>query len=470
MRRIARAGVAAVAAVVLAVAPTSARASERELGERFMLEARAALPFIDDPSVTGLVRRNARRLVAQLGPQEFDYHFFVVQHPSLNAFAVPGGYIFVFSGLVARANSEDELVGVLAHEIAHVHAHHVVRQQAAGQVWTAAGLLGVLLSAINPVLGAGAIAAAQTAQLKFSREFEQEADYLGVRLAAESGYDPRALGGFFKHLLDEQRLNPSGAPPYMLSHPVTEDRVTNVESLIKAQRLAIPPGRPAAGLDMQEARVVARALTQPADVVISVQRREVDAHPDDAAAHFLLGRTYQTVGQLEAARAALERSAKLDVGPLVDRPLGSLYLSLKEHGLARRHLEKHLAADPRDGWARLELGKVLAATDDTDGSVREYRRAIALDPELDEAHRLLGVTLGRSGDEVEGLYHLAMAARLRGDLVQALRHFQRVESLSREGSVRREEAEEAIEELKEVVRDQAPPPTARPAPRARRPW
>jgi predicted Zn-dependent protease len=338
-------------------------------------------------------------------------------------------------------------------------------------VWTAASLLGLLLAAVNPVLGAGAIAAAQTAQLKFSREFEQEADYLGVRLAAESGYDPRSLAGFFKHLLDEQRLNPSGAPPYMLSHPVTADRVTNVEALIKAQRLPIPTGRPAAGLDMQEARIVARALTEPAEVVIASRRREVEAAPDDAGAHFLLGRTYQTVGQLEAAREELERSEQLGVGPIIDRPLGSLYLVLKEHALARQHLEKHLATDPRDGWSRLELGKVLAATNDVDGSIREYRRAIDLDPELDQAHRLLGVTLGRRGDEEEGLYHLAIASLLRGDLVQALRHFQRVEALSEEGSARRAAAEKAIEELQDVVRDLEPPPTTtRRAPRARQIW
>jgi cytochrome c-type biogenesis protein CcmH/NrfG len=148
-----------------------------------------------------------------------------------------------------------------------------------------------------------------------------------------------------------------------------------------------------------------------------------------------------------------------------------LYLVLKEHALARQHLEKHLATDPRDGWSRLELGKVLAATNDVDGSIREYRRAIDLDPELDQAHRLLGVTLGRRGDEEEGLYHLAIASLLRGDLVQALRHFQRVEALSEEGSARRAAAEKAIEELQDVVRDLEPPPTTtRRAPRARQIW
>src|SRR6185436_21162577 len=125
----------------------------------------------------------------------------------------------------ARAANDDEIVGVLGHEIAHVHAHHIVRQQTQGMVWTATALLGVLLTVVNPVLGAGAIAAAQTAQLKYSRDFEQEADFLGLGLVGKAGYDPHALASFFQELLTEQRLNPAGVPAYMLSHPVTQDRV-----------------------------------------------------------------------------------------------------------------------------------------------------------------------------------------------------------------------------------------------------
>src|SRR5262249_15994610 len=188
-----------------------------------------------------------RRLVTVLGPQQFEYRFFVVQSPELNAFAVPGGYVFVFSGLLARAKNDDELAGVLAHEIGHVSGHHLVRQQNEGQVWNYAALLGVLLSAVHPVLGAGAVAAAQTAQLKYSREFEQEADYLGLRYATQAGYDPHALGSFFKTLLAEQRVNPAGVPAYMLTHPMTEERVAHVETTINAEHLRTPKGRPAAG-------------------------------------------------------------------------------------------------------------------------------------------------------------------------------------------------------------------------------
>ena len=101
--------------------------------------------------------------------------------------------MFMFTGLIARASTEDEVAGVLGHEIGHVNAHHVTRLQAAGSMWSVASLLGMLLAAVNPVLAAGAIAAAQTAQLKYSRDFEQEADYLGLATTTKAGYDPKSL-------------------------------------------------------------------------------------------------------------------------------------------------------------------------------------------------------------------------------------------------------------------------------------
>jgi predicted Zn-dependent protease len=426
---------------------------EGELGRRFFLEARAELPLIEDPAVAAYVDGIGRRLVRTLGAQAFDYHFYVVQHPALNAFAVPGGYIFVFSGLLARAGTDDELAGVLAHEIGHVAGHHIVRQQTQGQAWSYAALLGALLSAVNPVLGAGAIAAAQTAQLRFSREFEQEADYFGLRYASEAGFDPHALGAFFKQLLAEQRLNPSGVPPYMLTHPLTENRVANVETMITAEKLRTPPGRPAASAELSEVQAVSRAIAEPADVVIAHYRRLAEEKPDDAGRQFLLGRVYQTIGQLEAARGALERSRELGgPGERVDRPLGGVYVALKQPDKARETLDRYLAKHPEDAWARLELGKALADSDPR-AALTEFQRALRLDPDLDEAHRLAGLALGRQGDQADGFYHLALASRLRGELEQALSHFQRTDELLPDGSPRELEVKKAIEELVPLVRE-----------------
>ncbi len=445
-------GLAAALAVVLAVTGSAGASSgERELGRRFMLEARSQLPLVEDPAVTELVQGVAKRIVDALGPQEFDYRFYVVQSPALNAFAVPGGYVFVFSGLLARVANEDELAGVLGHEIGHVHAHHITRLQSEGAVWNVPALMGVLLSAVNPVLGAAAIAAAQTAQLKYSRDFEQEADFLGLRFTTAAGYDPHGMSGFFKTILAEQRLNPTGVPAYMLTHPLADDRITNIETTIRSQGLKTPAGRPMAGVELAEAQAVSRAMMGPVDAVLAEYRRAVDEQPTDGVRHFLLGRVQQTVGQLEAARASLERARELGgVDGRIDRPLGAVYVALKARDEARVALGRHLARHPTDGWSHLALGKVLADADDTDGALREFERAIRLDPELDEAHRLAGLTLGRKGREADGFYHLAVASRLRGDLEQSLSHFQRTAQLLPEGE-RRREVERAIEELRPLV-------------------
>src|SRR5262249_6753057 len=187
-----------------------------------------------------------------------------------------------------------------------------------------------------------------------------EADYLGLRYASEAGYDPHSLGTFFKQLLVEQRVNRAGVPPYMLSHPITEDRIAHVDTIISAEKLKRPPGRPAASPDLPEAQAVARASADPPELVVARYKREADAKPDDAERQFLLGRVYQTVGQFDAARIALERCRDLGgLGGRVDRPLGSVYVSLKNPAAAREALERHLARRPDDAYARLELGKAL---------------------------------------------------------------------------------------------------------------
>jgi predicted Zn-dependent protease len=459
---------AVVGAVALAMAPVLAAASsaERELGRRFMLEARSQLPLEDDPAVTELIRDLGDQLVTQLGPQEFDYRFFVIEHPTLNAFAVPGGYIFFFSGLIGRVDSDDELVGVLGHEIAHVSAHHVTRQQTAGQIWSAAALLGILASLVNPVLGAGAIAAAQTAQLKYSRDFEQEADYMGLGLVGKAGYDPHALSAFFQELLTEQRLNPAGVPAYMLSHPVTQDRVAKAESIISARDLKTPPGRPAKSLALREAQAVIRAQNGPKEQVIAEYRRAVEQDPKDPVARFLLGRVFQTVGQTDAARVELQGSRAMGGAALrEERALGAVYLMAHQPDAARKAFDAYLARYPRDAWAHLMLGRAHAASGVEKDAMLEYRRALSLDPEFGAAHRELGLALGREGKEGDGFYHLAIAARERGDLQQSFGFFQRAAAALPAGDARQKDIEAALEELKPLVQD----PRELPGDRPRRP-
>lgn len=442
-----------VLAMVLArPAAAASVADERELGRRFYLEAAGQLPTVTDPAVVDLVREVGKGLADTLGPQPFEYYFQVVDNAALNAFAVPGGYIWVFSGLVEQVSSVDELASVMGHEIAHVHAHHAVRQQEEMKLWSYAALLGMLLATVQPVLGAGAMAAAQAAGLKYSREFEEEADYFGLRFMHGAGYDPTAMAGFFKKIVAEQRLNPAGLPPYLLTHPLTEHRIAKVETSLAAFRRERQGPPPANGRALEEAQAVIRAMGADPEAVVVEYRKRADAAPDDGFAHYLLGVVYATVGRLDAALTALERARQLPgAGRRLGFRLGDVYLRQGRTMDAKAALEPYVAAHGGDAAARALLGRTLLALGDQERGVRELEGSISLDPSLAESHRLLGQAYGRSGRSGEAFYELAKAFELRGKLFDALKHYTRARDALGPDHPRAQEIAAVIAELNDVV-------------------
>jgi len=437
-------------------------ADEKELGRRFALEAAGQLPTVSDPAVVDLVRDLGKRLVDTLGAQPFDYDFQVVAHPALNAFAVPGGHVWVFSGLMARVTSIDELAGVMGHEVAHVHAHHMARQQEETRLWNYAALLGVLLSAINPVLGAGAIAAAQTAGLRYTREFEEEADYLGLRFMYAAGYDPAAMPSFFKKILAEQRLNPTEMPPYLLTHPLTEDRIAKVETSIAAFARPRKAPPPEAARELEEARAVLRADEGPTDGVLEEYRRRAEAAPNDGFAWYLYGVACSSVGRLDAAASALEKSASLGGGGRrLPMRLASVHLRQGRVTEARAAIEPYVAAHGADAAARLLLGQTLIELGDGARGTTELQGAISLDPNQAESHQLLGMVYGRGGRSGDAFIHLAKSHELRGKLPEALSYYMRARDALGPTDTRAESIGERIAELGEIVGAQQRQPRQR---------
>ena len=287
-----RRGLAAALLGLLAAAPAHAVGlnEERELGARFAIEARHELTLVREPALTAYVRRVAQRIVARLDSQQFAYRFFIVRDPSLNAFAVPGGYVYVNSGLISRVADEPELAGVLAHEIVHVHAHHLVRQQEETALVNYATLAGLLLSAVHPALGAGAATAGAAVQLKYLRQFEQEADHVGLGLMRDAGYDPAGMPSFLRLVLREQQLNPARVPPYFLSHPLTEDRIAELEHRVRD--MGRPAPRPDAAVELAAAQATLRTITESRESVLPVYQEQLARTPDDPGAQDLLGLVY----------------------------------------------------------------------------------------------------------------------------------------------------------------------------------
>jgi len=427
---------------------------EREVGEHFALAARRQLPLVTDPEVAGYVERIGQDIVKKIDAPFFDYHFFVIRDASLNAFAVPGGFVYVHSGLLLRAANDDEVAGVLGHEIAHVNAHHIARQEEATRLMNYATLLGMALAVVQPALGAAAVAANETVQLRYRREFEQEADFLGARYLRAAGRDPRGMLDFFKKLADEERMQPTFAPPYLSSHPVTDERLNHLEAVLGTQQWDAYPRAPAS-FALRRAQALARAETQqPADALIPY-RQAVEANPQDPMARYLYGVAALETGQLDAAEASL-RVARGGGVQGVDRELGRVALRKRQPDLALPLLKEAVEADPTDAGAYLELAKTLEALGRTEDAVAAYRQAVTLAPDLEPAHYGLAILAGRGGNQADGFYHLASALRLRGDYEKALNQYVRAQSALPPADQRTVEVRDRIKELSEFLRVPVP--------------
>jgi len=211
---------------------------EKELGREFMRNVRQKLRLIEDPIVDEYIQSLGQRLVSQLDDAQFDFHFFVVDEGNINAFAGPGGYIGAHTGLLFATKTEDELVSVMAHEIAHVSQRHLVRsveQQSnlalpAMAAIFAAILLGGSDADIGEAVIAGTMAGSIQSQLNFSRNHEAEADNVGLEIMAKSGYDPRYMAVFFETLLATQRYAEANLPEFILTHPLTASRIAEAKN------------------------------------------------------------------------------------------------------------------------------------------------------------------------------------------------------------------------------------------------
>jgi beta-barrel assembly-enhancing protease len=236
--------------------------TERRVGESIMRDIRLHDPaFTDDPEATEYLNALGYRLVSNSQDVRQDFEFFLVKDATLNAFALPGGYIGVHTGLVVTAQSESELAAVVAHEIAHVTQHHVARMVSKeGQLSTAMlAAMALAIIARNSQLGTAAAtigqASAITAQIGFTREFEREADRIGFLTLEKSGFDVRAMPAFFVRMQRTGRLYENNAPAYLRSHPVTTERIADAENRIQGLAYKQTPD----GLDFQLVRAKLRA-------------------------------------------------------------------------------------------------------------------------------------------------------------------------------------------------------------------
>ena len=217
--------------------------AERRIGEQAMREIRwRERAYVEDPEVEDYLNRLGLALAAHAPATTQNFSFFAVRDATLNAFALPGGFIGVHTGLIVESRSESELASVLGHEIAHVTQRHIAQmvgnQGRTGLIMLASLIVAILAAGSNSQAAEAAIATGSAAgiqsQLAFSRDFEREADRIGLQVLYEAGFDVRGMASFFERLQRGSRLYENHAPVYMRTHPLTSERIADIGNRVQA--------------------------------------------------------------------------------------------------------------------------------------------------------------------------------------------------------------------------------------------
>ena len=423
---------------------------ETRISREFRREAKKQFKFSNNPEVERYVDRIGRRILAATGPLSFDYRFFVVEEDQLNAFAVPGGSVYIFTGMIEKAKSTDELAGVLGHEITHIKGRHMARSSGPDAI----SLLSLLSLALLARSGSGAQAAgmvgqavAATRQAAYSRQLEMEADTLGTRYMSGAGFDPKGTIGFLKTMDQERALNPIDVPAYILSHPITQERIANAELVVKSLGPTQP--RPDDPVALKKVQIILRMDRAVQDNIVSEYEKLVQQTPKSADLVHLLAFAQQLSGDIPAAQRNYERARQLRPDhPALHRDLGQLFTQKNDFAAARAAFDRAIALDPNEPLTFLYLGEMLEKSGDLRGAAGAYLNAQNLAPLWDRPPQRLGLVYAKLGRLGDGYYYLGRSNLLQDEDERAIADFERALKLIGANTPRGQVISEELKALK----------------------
>ncbi|ENO83961.1 M48 family metalloprotease [Thauera linaloolentis] len=320
-------------------------AAERRIGEQIISQIRwRDASYLDDPEVEEYINRVGHRLAAVSNNPGLEFDFFVVSDATLNAFALPGGYIGVHTGLLLAAQTESEFASVLGHEIAHVTQRHIAqivgKQSQSAMLMMASLLVAVLAARSNSDVSQAAIAAGQAgaiqSQLGYTRAFEREADRVGLETLESAGFDVRGMPGFFERLQRATRMYENNAPAYLRTHPLTTERIADMENRVGSMHYRQVADSP----DFLFSRAKLRANAGLAADAVRDMESQVAQTPNELATSYGLARALFRAGRLDEASARLDAvRAKAPPSPWVETLRAEIALARKDGAGAVRTLE-----------------------------------------------------------------------------------------------------------------------------------
>lgn len=433
---------------------------EKKIGEKIFFELSKSVEFVKDLEIQAFINRIGFSLLSKAGASPFEFKFFVIKSTEPNAFAIPGGYIFLTTGILNLSENEYEVAGVIAHEIAHVMGRHISQLIEKSKGLNIVSLAGIIASLLIGGGGKGseagatmAMALSEAYRLKYTREMETDADHNGLLYLIKGGYDPNGILNFLKKI---HRINLTQAPQvpaYLSTHPAVEDRISLVENLIQVGPKVKGPFR--SFKNYNKIRIKAFVEEREPNVSISHFQSMVDNNVKDLDGYYGLGLSWRKIGRLDKSIEAFQNAQNLSPNDLdILREFGISYFLSGRLEEAIEKIESSISIkkgeEDIDLLALYYLGRCYQEKGDLAKALQNFLKINKEIPDNIDVLFSLGSVYGRMG--IKGLSHFYFAKhfKIKGDRKSALLHFKTALVFLEKGIPEREEAQKEIKELNRI--------------------
>ena len=425
---------------------------EKKLGKEFYDQLEKHHFLLENKQLNSYITLIGNLVLSQSEKAPFNYRFSIVNNSALNAFATPGGYIYIHKGLIAAVENEAELAGVIAHEIAHANARHVAsiieKSQKLNYATLAAIIAGAFLGGggeATAAIAAFSMAGASSLTLKYQREHEEEADRLGIMYLVNSGYYPAGMVDFLK-LIKRYEFLSKTIPSYLRTHPGTDDRIFYLDSLILTQYRQKGAKNIIGNLRRIQASIPLN------EIDLNTRQRQLKEalikEPKDVDLLYALAITEDKLGQTSLALEHLQYALRLSPRDEdVLKNIGLIYLKMSKIDQAKIYLQRAANMNADNDEITFALGNTYFASGNYQSALNSYLKL--KDKALDDAdiNYHLAMAYGKLNNQGESHYYFGLHFKKAGKKESALFHFKEALNYFPQGSERSDVIYNEIKEL-----------------------
>ena len=408
-------------------------AEEEELSREFMKVILKSVKFVEDPLIVNYVNKVGEKIVSVLSSQPFTYRFYIIEEDVYNAFATPAGHIFIYSGLMAAMDNEEELAGILGHEIAHVLCRHIsqkIDRSKKISIATLAGIAaGIFLGAegageVGSAVIVGSMAAGHSMTLAYSRQDERQADQIGLKHLTKAGYSGYGLLTMLDKIRSKQWFGTEQIPTYLTTHPAAEERLAYIGTWLEKNRKKPPSRTDSSEFERVNTRLV--ALYGDESVALQKYKSAVTKNPENPISNYGYGLVLARSGNREDAAVYIKRALERDAfNPEFLVALGRIYFLDGQYQKALTILESAVSIAPDDpeglfyiGRTQMELERFKDAESTLSILTQKY-------PDYKPGFYFLGNTYGKQGKLADAHYTLGIYYTKKGEDKNAIIQFKK---------------------------------------------